>query len=150
MPVSQQIKKFIDNQKLGKSELAKILEVTHTTIAGIYDQKRNPRSDILEKLLTAYPTLSAQWLLTGEGPMWKEEMITQYNDGDGGQNVASIHQVHESPLDFQRKAQGVEFLAIQEKVAELETRIEIMTQNLEDKQKLIAMLESEVQRLKGE
>lgn len=49
--------------------------------------KGNFGSDKLENLLSAFPNLSREWLLTGEGEMLKESSQTISSIGENGENV---------------------------------------------------------------
>lgn len=56
------------------------------TLAGInpdsYKKYDNPSFDKLEAILNAYPNLSAEWLMRGEGSMFKTDTPTNVNNFD--------------------------------------------------------------------
>ena len=73
MSINQRIREIIEHLKISKYELAKTLEITHVTVGKWVDnQNASIRSDSLEKLISVYPEISAQWLLTGKGEMIKK------------------------------------------------------------------------------
>lgn len=51
-----------------RSEVARKLGVTPQAIANIVQSGTVPSGDTLAETLRAYPSLSAEWLLTGTGP----------------------------------------------------------------------------------
>lgn len=51
-----------------RSDVARALGVTPQAVANILQSGAVPSGDTLAATLAAFPTLSARWLLTGEGP----------------------------------------------------------------------------------
>lgn len=71
MSINQRIKYLIDTLEKGVvSRFATKLGISHTTIASILPgsaRESKPGFDVIEKILLAYPTISADWLVRGEG-----------------------------------------------------------------------------------
>lgn len=66
----QRICQFIENKQISKYKFYKDTGLSN----GALDKGDNIGSDKCEKILYAYPELNAEWLLTGNGPMLKEEV----------------------------------------------------------------------------
>jgi transcriptional regulator with XRE-family HTH domain len=65
---------LIDFKGLNNSSFAKSLGVFPSIIGNITGGRLGkPSFELLEKLVDAYPDISAEWLLRGEGPMLKQE-----------------------------------------------------------------------------
>lgn len=52
------------------------VDVNVTVIFNIIKGRRSkPSFDLLHKILSSYQELNSEWLLTGEGTIWKEEIV---------------------------------------------------------------------------
>ena len=63
------LKKWMESEDLKSSGLAGIIGVNRSTISHILSGRNKPSIDFLQKLLSAYPNLNANWLITGIGYM---------------------------------------------------------------------------------
>ena len=59
----------MEYKELKSSVLADTIGVNRATISHILSGRNNPSIDFLEKLLSAYPNINANWLITGIGYM---------------------------------------------------------------------------------
>ena len=72
--VNERIKKIIQVKKMNKNSFSKRIEVPPQTIQNIVDGRQNkPSFDVLEKVISSFEDINAQWLLNGEGEMLKSE-----------------------------------------------------------------------------
>mgnify|MGYP001443053394 CR=1 FL=1 len=67
--MNERIKKWMLSRSLKSSELANIIDVNRSTISHILSGRNKPSIDFLEKLLSVYPELNLNWLITGIGYM---------------------------------------------------------------------------------
>ena len=76
----ERIKKLIADKKLMLSSFAAITDIHPTTVSHIINGreiggkgkvKQTPSTDVLTKILSAFPDISAEWLMMGVGPMYK-------------------------------------------------------------------------------
>lgn len=84
-------------------------------------------SEILEKITSQYIDLSLIWLLTGKGRMLKEKSY--------GAEKAEPH-LKEDPTDYSSSKQIIQLL---------EDKIALLENTLADKEKIISMLEKQIQ-----
>lgn len=77
--IKDKILSFLQNEGIKKTDFYNATGIKDSNFKGKNLQSQ-PGGDILVKILTAYPNLSAEWLLTGRGTMLKEDVI---NIGDG-------------------------------------------------------------------
>lgn len=70
--VKERILHFIENQHLTKESFFKEVGVTSANFRGV-NLKSALSTDVVVRILSIYPDLSAEWLLTGNGEMLKEE-----------------------------------------------------------------------------
>ncbi|QEM13443.1 helix-turn-helix transcriptional regulator [Mucilaginibacter rubeus] len=71
MKTIERIKLFIDYKQVSLTKFDKMLEAGTGYIGKQIKKNGSVGSDILEKIISVFPDLSANWLLTGEGKMIK-------------------------------------------------------------------------------
>lgn len=70
MDIIERMKRIIEVERLSVSSFARRLGVCDQTIRGIVVQRRNkPSFDLLSKIIETFPSINAEWLLTGRGKM---------------------------------------------------------------------------------
>ena len=67
------LKYWMEMEALKSSELADIIGVNRATISHILSGRNKPSIDFLQKLLSAYPNINANWLITGIGYMQENQ-----------------------------------------------------------------------------
>ena len=74
------LKKWMDSEELKSSWLADNIGVNRATISHVLSGRNKPSIDFLQKLLSTYPNLNSNWLITGIGYMntneVKKEMVS--------------------------------------------------------------------------
>ena len=65
----KRLKNWMESKELKASVLADTIGVNRATISHILSGRNKPSIDFLEKLLSAYPNINANWLITGIGYM---------------------------------------------------------------------------------
>jgi len=70
--VKERILQFIENQHLTKESFFKEVGVTSANFRGV-NLKSALSTDVVVRILSKNPDLSAEWLLTGEGEMLKSD-----------------------------------------------------------------------------
>ena len=63
------LKNWMETEGLKSSQLADNIGVNRATISHILSGRNKPSIDFLQKLLSAYSNLNANWLITGIGYM---------------------------------------------------------------------------------
>ena len=67
------LKYWMEMEALKSSKLADIIGVNRATISHILSGRNKPSIDFLQKLLSAYPNINANWLITGIGYMQENQ-----------------------------------------------------------------------------
>lgn len=70
--MKDRINKVITHEGLTPSKFADILGVQRSSISHILSGRNNPGLDFLNKVLTHFPNISGDWLITGQGNMLKK------------------------------------------------------------------------------
>ena len=65
----ERLKNWMESEGLIPSKLADIIGVNRATISHILSGRNKPSIDFLEKLLSSYPNINANWLISGIGYM---------------------------------------------------------------------------------
>lgn len=68
MATIERIKEFQAVENISNYALEKAVGVSN----GYLNKCKNPTAEVLENILAKYPRLSAEWLLRGEGEMYRE------------------------------------------------------------------------------
>lgn len=66
MEVKDRIRMVIDSHKLNAGAFADKIGVQRSNVSHVLSGRNKPSFEFIEKLLTAFPRVSAQWLLTGK------------------------------------------------------------------------------------
>ncbi len=70
--MNSRLQQFLDLEKLSPARLADMLGVQRSGLSHILSGRNKPGYDFIYKLLTCFPTISAEWLLTGKGKPYKD------------------------------------------------------------------------------
>lgn len=76
--INQRIKAIVETSGKAINSYASMIGVSQPTLKACVDGDNAPRFDTLQKLIIANPMISAEWLLTGEGEMFKQEPVHIY------------------------------------------------------------------------
>ncbi len=74
MTAAERTKHFLDHIGLTEREFNRRTGFSNGLLSGAVKKGRALGSDKLESILRAFPELDPEWLLTGEGPMLREEV----------------------------------------------------------------------------
>ena len=66
----------MNNKGLTPIQFAEIIGVQRSSISHFLSGRNNPSLDVMRKILTSFPDISGDWLVTGEGPMLKNPETT--------------------------------------------------------------------------
>ena len=67
----ERIIKFIETENLAPTKFADEIGVQRSSISHILSGRNNPSFDFIQKILSRYKALNAEWLVMGTGPMYK-------------------------------------------------------------------------------
>lgn len=69
--VLKRLNDFRMEEKLSVNAFSKAIGISQTTVNNYFIGKRKLSFELIDKTLAAFPNLSADWLLRGEGSMYK-------------------------------------------------------------------------------
>jgi transcriptional regulator with XRE-family HTH domain len=67
------LQQFLDKKHLTPAHFAEVIGVQRSGITHILNGRNKPSMDFIRKMLTSYPDLNSEWLITGKGEMFKKE-----------------------------------------------------------------------------
>ena len=84
--------KIIASEGLSAALLAKEIGIQRATISHVLNGRNNPGYDFIYNLLMRFPKLNAEWLITGQGPMYKPLTVAAgyNNDSDLFSSQANV------------------------------------------------------------
>ena len=70
--MKDRIIKFLTHENLTATKFAEEIGVQRSSISHILSGRNNPSFDFIQKILTRYKNLNADWLILGNGQMFKK------------------------------------------------------------------------------
>jgi len=67
--MKDRLESILKHYKINSSKLAEMIEVQRSGISHILSGRNNPSYDFLIRILSTFPDINANWLLTGKGNM---------------------------------------------------------------------------------
>ncbi|MCF6183204.1 MAG: helix-turn-helix domain-containing protein [Bacteroidales bacterium] len=74
MTVNERIGLLIDKMDYNFSSFSRKTGINQSAISKTVNGRNNPSFDFLEKILNAFPIVNAEWLMTGKGNMFKQNV----------------------------------------------------------------------------
>lgn len=69
--MKNRILKFLEIENINPSKFADEIGVQRSSISHILSGRNNPSLDLIQKILTRFDYINAEWLITGKGEMFK-------------------------------------------------------------------------------
>lgn len=70
--MKDRIKEILDSKGLNATQFAQRVGMNVSALSHILSGRNNPGYDALQKIINSFPSLSIEWLMTGQGEMCKE------------------------------------------------------------------------------
>lgn len=74
--IYQRIMLILDNKKVSVNALSKLVEMSQTTLNTQLKGERALSANVVSKVLSVFPDVSAEWLMRGKGEMLISEQAT--------------------------------------------------------------------------
>lgn len=92
--ITERITTIIKTSKMNINSFSQAIGVSQSTINGMFKAGTEPSYKTILAILNTFPLLSAEWLLRGEGEMFKGENVSTTNgngnnvvNGNGNSNI---------------------------------------------------------------
>ena len=70
--MNRRIQQFIELEALSPARFSEILGIQRSGLSHILSGRNKPSFDFIERMLTKFPALNAEWLITGKGKPYKD------------------------------------------------------------------------------
>lgn len=70
--MKDRLQRILQEKQLTSARLADRIEVQRSSISHILSGRNKPSMDFMEKILSTFPEISGDWLITGRGAMYKD------------------------------------------------------------------------------
>ena len=70
--MKNRIAEIIEKEKLSSLKFATIIGIQPSAVSHILSGRNNPSTDVIQKILNNFRTISSDWLILGVGPMYRE------------------------------------------------------------------------------
>lgn len=169
MEILERIQKLIKEKcgERGETSFSKIVGIPQVTLNNYVKGRRGVSYEVIEAILSAFPEVSAEWLLRGEGNMLRSnnnligsnqgnDNTIEYNNGGnvGVGNTVNVSLPEAGTQKIISPDGGIEINQFNSSINELEHKIEMLeaevshlNNNIETKDKLIASLERTIELL---
>lgn len=75
--LNKRVARVMEVKRISKTEFSSLLNISAPILSHISSGRNKPSVDVLQKILTHYPDISAEWLLMGQGDMLKAKNINK-------------------------------------------------------------------------
>lgn len=73
--MNDQLRKFLELEDLSPSQFADMMGIQRSSVSHILSERNKPSYDFIERMLTKFPQISAEWLILGKGKPYKEQNV---------------------------------------------------------------------------
>ncbi len=83
--MKERIHKILTEKGLSAAKFAEILEIQRSNVSHVLSGRNNPGYDFIKKIMEHYPDINPEWLILGNGQMYKEEKKSTTDSADQSQ-----------------------------------------------------------------
>lgn len=114
--IKDRILRILTSENLSSSRFAEIVGVQRSSISHILSGRNKPSLDFLQKILSNFPAINADWLIIGKGEMYKNNMQAEINFENKGtvENSNTILQNKETAAENETKERIVTQTVVKE------------------------------------
>lgn len=88
--MSDRIRLLMDNQHLNQQSFAEFLGMSSATLSNIINKKQKPTLNTVEAITKKFTKLSLDWLMYGQGPMFKDQQADAASESDALQSEGQL------------------------------------------------------------
>jgi hypothetical protein len=86
--MKERINDILKHLRINASQFADEIGVQRASVSHVLSDRNKPGFDFIQKILATYPSISAEWLITGQGEMLKAKNVEQvlFSEDDKGES----------------------------------------------------------------
>ena len=90
--MNTRLKQFLAAENISQSQFADTINVVRASVSHVLSGRNNPGYDFIKAIMTAYPTLSIEWLILGRGKMYRDTLSDATTAPSMGENSPIYHE----------------------------------------------------------
>ena len=94
--MKDRIRRIMESQHMTQQVFAQFIKISPATLSGIFNGRTNPSLNIVEAIKNSLPSISTDWLLFGNGPMYID-----VSKGESAASAGGSAGSQEALLDFE-------------------------------------------------
>ena len=71
------ILRFLEQKNVSATKFADTIGITRSSMSHIVSGRNKPSMDMVQKILQHYPEVNPDWLILGQGDMFRQKKVTQ-------------------------------------------------------------------------
>lgn len=71
--MNTRLKQFLAAENISQSQFADTIKVVRASVSHVLSGRNNPGYDFIKAIMKAYPRLNMEWLILGNGKMYKDQ-----------------------------------------------------------------------------
>ncbi|MCW3805767.1 helix-turn-helix domain-containing protein [Plebeiibacterium marinum] len=71
--MKQRLQTLLSSERISSSKFADMIGVNRSSVSHLLSGRNNPSLDILQKVLTKFPHINPDWLMLGQGNMYRNQ-----------------------------------------------------------------------------
>ncbi|GAB1415227.1 helix-turn-helix transcriptional regulator [Paludibacter sp.] len=95
MSEKERIERILQMEKLSIGQFAQEIGITNSSLSHILNERNRPSLDVIKKILNRYPNINSDWLIFGQGSMFKKESYshapTLFEDEDETDSKSDVY-----------------------------------------------------------
>lgn len=77
MDEKTRIEKLMQHEGMTSGQFAQEIGIQNSTLSHILNNRNNPSLDVMKKILNRFPLINSDWLILGQGAMFRKESHSQ-------------------------------------------------------------------------
>jgi len=127
--ITDRVKKIIEIKSLSPSQLADSISVNRSRLSHILTGRNNPSLDIVQNILNAYPDISPEWLIFGQGNIFRQQ------EDIGKQALGGLFEIEQSESNISTRKSETDKIFKPEGVEKQEFVSKVIDNQLDNKKK---------------
>lgn len=139
--IIERIKQIADLEGITLAHIEREIGASQSTLSKAYKDKRDIQAKWLTSIIKAYPEYSAHWLLTGEAPIYRDELLQGLSTNrTSSDNNVIIDSKDVAIYARDLKVDGVVQTVFERLVEAKDMQIQYLTKTLEKTQEMLQTL----------
>ena len=118
--IFSRLKEYVDSLGISNNEFGRVIGCSSAQVTQMLTHEKNFGVDKLLKIFSGYPTLNPDWLLTGNGPMLRDNKTSERNKRSSTLITTPISPAEEAKIE----ELNAKMLSMSEEIGRLKAQVE--------------------------